>query len=79
MIGTIMGTLELSRGGELIREQRWVQVRSGSSALEAVDLAGCRKGDTVLLISGETARHFAPDCPGDWAVAAVLTGQGNNG
>lgn len=79
MIGIILGELPVSRGPGAVTERRWVQVKTEAGALEAVDLTGARKGDTVLLLTGETARKIAMDCPGDWAVAAVVEPQGKNG
>lgn len=74
MIGIVLGELALVRGSAPVLERRWVQVRAGEQTLPAVDLAGCAKGDVVLLVTGPAARIVAMGCPGDWAVAAVLRG-----
>ncbi len=79
MIGTVLGELSLSRGPEAVRTHRWVQVEIGGRLLTAMDLADARKGELVLVLSGEAARTIAMDCPGDWAVTAVVAPQGNNG
>ena len=79
MIGTVLGTLCPSGGLQQIREQRWVQVSAGGMMLAAADLAGCKKGDTVLVLSGDAAGRLCMGCCCDWAVAAVLGETGNNG
>lgn len=79
MIGVILGELPVSRGPGAVTERRWVQVKTENGTVEAVALTRCRKGETVLLLAGETARTIAMDCPGDWAVAAVVAPSGNNG
>ena len=79
MIGTVIGEIALEKGLVPCTEHRWVQVRTDVELLEAVDLAGCQKGDRVLLLTGKTARKISMGCPGDWAAAAVLGSPGNNG
>lgn len=77
MIGTVLGTLCPSGGLQQVLEMRWVQVSAGGMMLAAVDMAGCKKGDTVLLLSGEAAGRVCMGCSCDWAVAAVLRETGN--
>ena len=79
MIGMILGEVHLERGLEPVRTHRWVQVKSEDLTVVAVDLAKAEKGETVLLIPGEAARMYTMDCPGQWAVGAVLGVNGNNG
>lgn len=79
MIGMVLGEVHLERGLDAVRAHRWVQVKSEELTVVAVDLAKAEKGETVLLISGDAARMYTMDCPGAWAVAAVLGVNGNNG
>ena len=79
MIGMILGEVHLERGMEGVRNHRWVQVKSEDITVVAVDTVKAEKGETVLLIPGEAARMYTMDCPGQWAVAAVLGVNGNNG
>ena len=79
MIGMVLGEVHLERGMETVRTRRWVQVKSEEVTVVAVDLAGVEKGETVLLIPGDTARMYTMHCPGQWAVAAVLGVNGKNG
>ena len=79
MIGMILGEVHLERGMEAIRAHRWVQVKSEDLTVVAVDPVKADKGETVLLIPGDTARMYTMDCPGAWVVAAVLGVNGNNG
>ena len=79
MIGMILGEVHLERGMDNVRSHRWVQVKSEDLTVVAVDPVNAEKGETVLLIPGEAARMYTMDCPGQWAVAAVLGVNGNNG
>lgn len=79
MIGMILGEVHLERGLDSVRTHRWVQVKSEERTIVAVDLAQAQKGETVLLIPGDAARMYTMDCPGNWAVGAVLGVHGNNG
>lgn len=79
MIGTVLGEVHLKRGMDNVRAHRWVQVKSEDLTVVAVDPVNAEKGETVLLIPGDAARMYTMDCPGAWAVAAVLGVNGNNG
>lgn len=79
MIGTVLGEVHLERGMDNVRAHRWVQVKSEDLTVVAVDPVNAEKGETVLLIPGDAARMYTMDCPGVWAVAAVLGVNGNNG
>lgn len=79
MIGMVLGEVHLERGMDSVVSRRWVQVKSEEQTFVAADLVKAEKGETVLLIPGDTARMYTTDCPGQWAVAAVLGVNGNNG
>lgn len=79
MIGMVLGEVHLERGMDNVRAHRWVQVKSEDLTVVAVDPVNAEKGETVLLIPGDAARMYTMDCPGAWAVAAVLGVNGNNG
>ena len=79
MIGMVLGEVHLERGMDNVRAHRWVQVKSEDLTVVAVDPVNAEKGETVLLIPGDAARMYTMDCPGQWAVAAVLGVNGNNG
>ena len=79
MIGMILGEVHLVRGMDNVCSHRWVQVKSEDLTVVAVDPVNAEKGETVLLIPGEAARMYTMDCPGQWAVAAVLGVNVNNG
>ena len=72
MIGKVVEELVLEKAPQTLSSWRWIQVRAEGQVLEAVDLAGCRPGERVLLISGDAAGVYTMGCPAQWAVAAVL-------
>lgn len=79
MIGTILGTLPLGRTVSNLTGSTWVQVQSQGQVVEAIDLVGCRKGERVLVISGHAVELACQGCAAEYAVAAVLSSDGNNG
>ena len=78
MIGTILGTLPFGRTVSNLTGSTWVQVQSQGQMVEAMDLVGCRKGERVLVISGAAVKMACQGCPAEYAVAAVLSDNGNS-
>ena len=78
LIGTILGKLPMGRMISNISGSTWVQVQSQGQVVEAIDLVGCRKGERVLVISGAAVTMACQGCPAEYAVAAVLSDNGNS-
>ena len=78
LIGTILGKLPMGRMISNISGSEWVQVQSQGQVVEAIDLVGCRKGERVLVISGAAVTMACQGCPAEYAVAAVLSDNGNS-
>ena len=78
MIGTILGELPMGRMVSNITGSTWVQVQSQGQVVEAIDLVGCHKGERVLVISGHAVEMACQGCPAEYAVAAVLSDNGNS-
>ena len=78
LIGTILGKLPMGRMISNISGSTWVQVQSQGQVVEAIDLVGCRKGERVLVISGHAVEMACQGCPAEYAVAAVLSDNGNS-
>ena len=76
MIGSVLGSVTLSRAVPGAGEKRWVQVRCGSMLLTALDPVGVKTGDTVLLTAGDSAARLCQEIPVD---AVVLGTVGKNG
>ena len=76
MIGTVIGTIGLSRALAGAAEKRFVQVRCGYALMTALDTLGVEPGDVVLLCAGDRAGVLCPEFPVD---AVVLGTAGKNG
>ena len=76
MIGTVLGPLVLDRPVPEAAEKRFAQVRCGANLLTALDLVGAKKGDGVLVLTGEGAGRMCPELPVD---AVILGIAANNG
>lgn len=71
-IGTVTGTVQSVRTAECLAEQTLLTVRTEEEELAAVDMAGAKAGDKVLLATGTAASHLCMEAPVDAAVVAVL-------
>ena len=76
ILGTVLGTVELSRSMDGAEKLRFVQIRCGARLLTALDPVGVRAGEMVLVAVGECASRLCPEVSVD---AAVLGVAGNNG
>ena len=76
ILGTVLGTVELSRAVSGAEGKRFVQVKCGTQLLSALDPIGVKNGELVLLTAGECASRLCPECPVD---AVVLGVAGKNG
>ena len=76
ILGTVLGTVELSRAVSGAEGKRFVQVKCGAELLTALDPVGVRAGEMVLVVARECASRLCPECPVD---AVVLGVAGNNG
>ena len=76
MTGIVIQQLRPERCPEAVGAWRWLRVRTTQGMVVAADGLNAGIGEQVLLVSGDTARNFVPDCPGDWCVAGILNPEG---
>jgi microcompartment protein CcmK/EutM len=81
LLGTVIGTVVATRKDERLVAQKLLVVRPVSpqgkpegSSLVAVDTVDAGVGETVLVVSGSSARMAAglKDCPVDAAIVGIV-------
>lgn len=70
-MGKVIGPMEL-RGAELLGGQKCVLVNAEEQKLAAVNRAGAKAGERVLLVTGSAASRLCMDAPVDAVVVAVV-------
>ncbi|MBR2420735.1 MAG: hypothetical protein IKB09_00105 [Oscillospiraceae bacterium] len=76
MIGTVIGSVALSRGVPGTEKSRFVQVRCGCALVTALDPVGVQTGERVIVAAGDGAMRMCPEFPADTVILGVT---GNNG
>ena len=76
MIGTVIGSILLSRGMPGTERSRFVQVRCGCALVTALDPLGVQMGERVVVAAGDGALRMCPEFPVDTVILGVA---GNNG
>ena len=76
MIGTVIGSVSLSRGMPGTEKSRFVQVRCGCALVTALDPVGVQAGERVIVAAGDGAMRMNPEFPVDTVILGVA---GNNG
>ena len=72
MIGSVLGTVELSRVVPGAEGKRFVQVRWGSQLLTVLDPLNAKTGELVLLTAGEGAARLCPEVPVDAVILGIV-------
>ncbi len=78
-IGRVLGAVFLQTTLQNAQSLRWMQVRTDDKTIVALDLAGAKPQDLVLLCQGDAARLADPACPVDAAIVGVVSNTGNCG
>ena len=72
MIGTVIGSVALSRGLSGTEGSRFVQVRCGCALVTALDRVGVQNGERVLVAAGDGAMRMCPEFPADTVILGAL-------
>ena len=72
MIGTVIGSVTLSRGLPGTAESRFVQVRCGCALVTALDPVGVQTGERVLVAAGDGAMKMCPEFPADTVILGAV-------
>lgn len=74
-IGTVMGTVDLSRCAPGYEQIGWFQVRLEDRMLVAADMTGVQPGDLVLIALGCAADGYRQDLRCDALIVGKLDNQ----
>ena len=70
-LGKVMGPIHL-RGAELLGQQECMMVSVQEHQVAAVNRAGARTGERVLLVMGAAAANLCMEAPVDAVIVAVV-------
>ena len=72
MIGTVIGSVALSRGVPGAEGSRFVQVRCGCALVTALDSVGVQAGERVLVAAGDGAMRLCQEFPVDTVILGAV-------
>ena len=72
MIGTVIGSVGLSRGVPGTEASRFVQVRCGCALVTALDPVGVQEGERVLVAAGDGAMRMCHAFPADTVILGAV-------
>ena len=71
-LGKVTGEVNVKRAAKGLEKARILQVELEGSTIAALDLAGAKQGDPVLVILGHAASRCSMELPADAVVTAVI-------
>lgn len=71
-LGKVTGRIAMAKSAEELMGAQILQVEMEGSSLAALDRAGARPGDRVLVVMSQGAAMYSMQTPADAVVVAVL-------
>lgn len=71
-LGTVTGKVYLKQQAEGLEEARILTVETEGNSVAALDRAGARPGDRVLLVMSHAASRYSMESPADAVVIGVV-------
>lgn len=71
-LGTITGKVQISRQADGFAEEKILMVEMEGSTVAALDRAGAKPGDRVIVVMGHAASRYSMDAPADAVITAVV-------
>ena len=71
-LGKVTGKVKMERSTEALREETVLLVEMEGNSLAALDRAGAKTGDRVLVMMSHAAGKYAMETPSDAVVVAVV-------
>lgn len=71
-LGKVTGNVTMIRGAEALREETVLLVEMEGNSVAALDRAGAKQGDRVLVVMSHAAGRYAMEAPADAVVVAVV-------
>lgn len=71
-LGTVTGKIMLKKQAPGLEEARILMVETEGNSLAALDEAGAKPGDRVLLVMSHAASRYSMESPADAVVIGVV-------
>ncbi|MBQ6720155.1 MAG: hypothetical protein IJN20_07400 [Oscillospiraceae bacterium] len=71
-LGKVTGTVAMVRSAESLREETVLMVEMEGNAVAALDRAGAKPGDRVMVVMSHAAGKYSMEAPSDAVVVAVV-------
>lgn len=71
-LGKVTGTVAMERRAESLREETVLLVEMEGNCVAALDRAGAKEGDQVLVVMSHAAGRYSMEAPSDAVVVGVV-------
>lgn len=71
-LGKVTGNVTMLRSAQALREETVVLVEMEGNCVAALDRAGAKQGDRVLVVMSHAAGKYSMEAPADAVVVAVV-------
>lgn len=71
-LGKVTGTVAMARRAQALQEETVLLVEMEGNAVAALDRAGAKEGDQVLVVMSHAAGRYSMEAPSDAVVVAVV-------
>lgn len=71
-LGKVTGTVAMVRSAESLREETVLMVEMEGNTVAALDRAGAKPGDRVMVVMSHAAGKYSMEAPSDAVVVAVV-------
>lgn len=71
-LGKVTGKVKMERSTQVLREETVLLVEMEGNAVAALDRAGAKEGEQVLVVMSHAAGKYSMEAPADAVVVAVV-------
>ena len=71
-LGKVTGTVNMVKTAEELQKEKILLVEMEGNSVAALDKAGARPGDRVLVVMSHAAGRYSAEAPSDAVVVAVV-------
>ena len=71
-LGKVTGKLNLEKQAQCLLEEKILLVEMDGSTVAALDRAGAKPGEQVMVVMGHAASRYSMDVPADAVITAVV-------
>lgn len=71
-LGNVTGKVDVKRSADCLLEEKILLVEMEGSCVAALDCAGAKPGDRVIVVMGHAASRYSMESPVDAVITAVV-------